>query len=43
MKVFIVECEHYTVPGRVVKVCATKELAELEATALAALENEPKG
>jgi hypothetical protein len=33
-KVYIVEGAHHYVPGRVVKVCATKDLADLEATAL---------
>jgi hypothetical protein len=32
--VWIVEGAHHIVPGRVVKVCATKDLADLEATAL---------
>jgi hypothetical protein len=33
-KVWIVEGEHHVVPGRIVKVCATKELAELKAVDL---------
>ncbi|BAR61913.1 hypothetical protein ACFLEY_22265 [Bradyrhizobium sp. YCK136] len=34
MKVWIVEGVHHVVPGRIVKVCATEELAELEAVDL---------
>ncbi|MHC2552405.1 hypothetical protein [Bradyrhizobium elkanii] len=34
MKVWIVEGEHHVVPGRIVKVCASKELAEMKAVEL---------
>ncbi|MGX9944925.1 hypothetical protein ACTG4Q_20905 [Bradyrhizobium denitrificans] len=34
VKVWIVEGVHHVVPGRIVKVCATEELAELEAVTL---------
>lgn len=34
MKVWIVEGEHHVVPGIIVKVCASKTLADLEAVAL---------
>ncbi|TYO65468.1 hypothetical protein FXV83_16160 [Bradyrhizobium hipponense] len=34
MKVWIVEGEHHSVPGIIVKVCASKTLADLEAVAL---------
>lgn len=34
MKVWIVEGEHHSTPGIIVKVCASKTLADLEAVAL---------
>jgi hypothetical protein len=34
MKVWIVEGEHHAVPGIIVKVCASKTLADLEASDL---------
>lgn len=34
MKVWIVEGEHHIVPGLIVKVCASKTLADLEAVAI---------